>query len=60
MFKALGVLVALYAIYAVFRGEVYARAGAGVRLVSKEDSAEYFWVVVIIYFALSLALITIF
>jgi hypothetical protein len=60
MFKALGILVAVYAIYAVIRGEVYAKSGASGRTVSRDDSPEYFWVVVVIYAGLSIALITVF
>jgi len=60
MFKALGVLVALYAAYAAVTGRVYARSGAWGRTISRQDSPEYFWTVVVIYFGLSLALMTIF
>ena len=46
MFKALGVLVGLYALYAATTGRVYAKAGPGGRTVSREESPEYFWVVI--------------
>lgn len=60
MFKALGVLVALYVIYAVARGEVYAKSGAWGRTVTRADSPEYYWVVIAIYAGLGLALIFVF
>ena len=60
MFKALGVVVLVYAIHAARSGKVYARAGIGGRMVSRDDSPEYFWIVTVIYFALGIALLTIF
>lgn len=60
MFKLLGVLVGLYTILAAFKGEVFAKSGVWGRTISKHDSPEYFWVVIAIYGALSVALLTIF
>lgn len=60
MFKALGLLVALYAVYAVVKGDVYAKSGVWGKTVSRTESPEYFWVVIAIYAALALALATIF
>ncbi len=60
MFKALSVLVGAYALYAAVRGKVYAKSGPWGRTVSREDSPEYFWVVVAIYAGLGVALLTIF
>ena len=60
MFKALGVLLSAYTLYAIVRGEVYAKAGPGGRLVTRRESAGYFWIVIVIYSGLSLALLTIF
>lgn len=60
MFKALGLLVALYTLYAAVKGEVYAKSGAWGKTVSRAESPEYFWVVITIYAALALALVTIF
>lgn len=60
MFKALGLLVALYTLYAALKGEVYAKSGAWGKTVSRAESPEYFWVVIAIYAALALALVTIF
>ena len=60
MFKALGFILAIYTVYAAFTGEVYAKSGASGRTVSKEESPTYFWVVIGIYAALSVALVTVF
>lgn len=60
MFKALGLLVALYTLYAVVKGEVYAKSGGWGKTVSRAEAPEYFWVVIAIYAALALALATIF
>lgn len=60
MFKSLGVLVALYALYAAYTGEVYAKSGPGGRTVTRQNSPEYFWVVVVIYACLGVALIFVF
>jgi hypothetical protein len=60
MFKALGVLVGLYTLYAVIKGEVYAKSGIWGKTISRMDSPAYFWVIVAIYAGLALALATIF
>lgn len=60
MFKVLGILVMAYAVYAAVRGEVYAKAGASGRTVSRAESPEYFWVVIAIYAGLGIAMITVF
>lgn len=60
MFKLLGATLAIYTVYAAVSGEVYAKSGAGGRTVSRQDSPAYFWTVIAIYGALSVALITIF
>ncbi len=60
MFKMLGALVGLYTLFAALQGEVYAKSGPWGRTVSREDSPEYFWVIIAIYAGLSVALITLF
>lgn len=60
VFKLLGILVGIYTIYAVSKGEVFAKSGPWGRTVSREDSPEYFWTVVVIYGGLALALVTVF
>jgi len=60
MFKLLGAAVAIYTLYAVMRGEVHAKDGPGGRIVSRVKSPEYFWMVVVTYTALAIALLTVF
>jgi hypothetical protein len=60
MFKVLGIILALYTVYAIFTGEVYAKSGPGGRPVSRLESPGYFWVVIAIYGALSLSLVAFF
>lgn len=57
LFRFLGVALALYTAYAAATGAVYAKSGAGARLVAKGDSPGYFWAVISIYAALSVALV---
>lgn len=60
MFKLLGALLAVYTAYAAYAGSVYANSGPGGRLVFREESPSYFWVVIAIYSGLSVALLTVF
>jgi hypothetical protein len=62
MFKALGILVALYTLWAAFDGKVYAKQSGlrGGRHVHREDEPRYYWAVIGIYGALSVALLTVF
>ena len=60
MFKLLGVLVALYTIYAVVKVEVVATSGPRARTVVRGESPRYFWCVIVIYAALGLALVFLF
>jgi hypothetical protein len=59
MFKLLGALVGVYTLVAAVKGEVYAKSGVWGRTISKHESPEYFWIVIAIYGALSVALLTI-
>jgi hypothetical protein len=52
--------VGIYTAYAALTGSVYAKSGPGGRLVSREESPEYFWTVIAIYSGLSVALLTVF
>lgn len=56
MFELLGVLLAVYTLYAAAKGEVVAKAGPGARTVLRSESPRYFWCVIIIYAGLALAL----
>ena len=60
MFKTLGVLVLLYVCYAAYAGEVVAKAGIGSTRVSREDAPGSFWVIIVIYTGLGIALLTVF
>lgn len=60
MFKTLGILVGLYTLFAIAKGEVYAKSGVWGRTISKQHSRDYFWIVIAIYAALSVALLTFF
>jgi hypothetical protein len=57
MFKLIGAMVALYTLYAAATGRVVAKSGPWARVVVKQDSPEYFWLVIAIYIGLSIALI---
>jgi len=60
MFDLLGVAVGLYALVAVATGSVWAKSGPGARRISRDQSPHYFWVVIIIYAGLALAMILLF
>jgi hypothetical protein len=62
MFKVLGLLVAAYTLWAAIDGKVYAKAAglAGGRYIARSEEPGYFWVVIAIYGALSIALVTVF
>ena len=60
MFAALGIVVGAYALYAAVVGRVYVKSGPGGRWVSREESPEYFWIAVVIYGGLAVALLTVF
>ncbi len=57
VFKFFGALLALYTLYSAISGTVHAKSGMGGRVVSRQDSPEYFWVVMAIYACLSMALL---
>lgn len=60
MFPGLGIVVLLYVLYAVSQGEVYAKHRWSGRKVVRTESPGYFWVVISVYSALGIALLTIF
>ncbi|MGH8050164.1 MAG: hypothetical protein ACREPB_05840 [Arenimonas sp.] len=60
MFKGLGILLAIYTLYAISQGEVFAKSGVWGNTISKVDSPNYFWAVITVYTLLSIALITVF
>jgi hypothetical protein len=62
VFKALGLVVAAYTLWAAVDGKVYAKQSGlrGGRHVHKTEEPRYFWVVIAIYAGLSVALLTVF
>lgn len=60
MFKALGALLVIYTIYAAVEGKVFAKSGVRGRTINRDESPVYFWIVVGIHAALSIALLTVF
>ena len=60
IFKIIGLCVALYVVFAVVAGEVYAKAGVWGRSISRADSPSEYWMTIVIYAGLAVALFTIF
>jgi len=60
MFRVLGVCLLLYVASALASGKVYAKSGWRGRMVSRAESPDYFVVVIVIYTALGVALLTVF
>jgi len=60
MFKLAGALLVIYTLFAAARGEVYAKSGISGRTIMRAESPAYFWCVIGIYAALSIALIVFF
>jgi len=60
MFKALGIVVAAYTLWAAVGGKVYAKDGWSGRYIVKAEEPRYFWTVIAIYAGLSVALLTVF
>ncbi len=60
MFMFLGIVIGVYTAFAACAGSVYARHGPGGRMIVREESPRYFWVVIACYSALAIALVTIF
>ena len=60
LFDMLGLLMGLYVLYAALTGEVYAKSGVWGRTVSRSESPANFWMTVVIYTGLAVALVTLF
>jgi hypothetical protein len=58
--KFIGAIVGLYALYAAFKGEVYAKSGVWGKVVLRDETPGYFWTVIVIYAGLAVALATLF
>ncbi len=60
IFKALGIILVIYTVFAANAGSVYAKRGVMGHSVEREDSPTYFWLVIGCYAALAIALLTVF
>lgn len=60
LFDLLGACVAIYTAYAAATGRVYVRHRAWGRSVLRSDEPRYFWLNIVIYSLLAVALITVF
>ena len=60
LFDLLGFVVGVYALYSACVGRVFIKSGPGGRWVQRSESPEYFWVSVVIYLGLAIALIAVF
>lgn len=60
VFRGCRVLVAIYTVYAIGRGEVFAKSGSSGKSISIIDSPTYFWAVITVYVFLSIALLSVF
>lgn len=60
LFKLLGLLLALYTLLSVLRGEVYAKERAWGRTFRRAEEPGWFWSIIVIYSGLSIALLTVF
>jgi hypothetical protein len=60
LFKILGVLVALYALYGALSGQVYAKSGVWGKTIMRKESPVDFWMTIAIYTGLAIALETVF
>ncbi len=60
MFKMIGILVAAYAAYCVLRGEVFVKSGVWGKSIFRDESPTAFWVSIVIYAGLAVALVTVF
>jgi hypothetical protein len=60
IFTTIGLALAVYTVYGAWSGEVYAKRGVWGRKIFRENSPVYFWIVISIYAALAIALVTTF
>lgn len=60
LFTGLGILLGVYTLHAAMSGEVFAKSGPWGRTIRQANSPRYFWVVIVIYAGLSIALVTVF
>lgn len=61
LFQGIGILVGLYTLICVLRGEVHAKRGpVGMDTYNRQDQPGRFWSTVVIYGVLSVLLLTVF
>lgn len=60
LFDFLGMLLALYVLYAALSGQVFAKSGAWGKTIARKESPVDFWMTIAIYGGLAVALETIF
>jgi hypothetical protein len=60
MFRLLGVALAVYVAWAVLQGRVHAKRRAWGETIARDAAPERFWTVIVIYSALSAALVFVF
>jgi hypothetical protein len=53
-------MLAFYVLYAAVMGRIYVKSGPWGRVVYREESTEYFWISVVIYAGLAVALVAFF
>ena len=56
LFKIIGMLVALYAICAALSGQVFAKSGAWGKTILRSEAPVEFWMTIVIYAGLAVAL----
>lgn len=60
VFQALGILLAIYVIYALANGTVYAKHRWSYKAFRRDESPGTYWPIIVIYAGLSLALYFVF
>lgn len=60
LFRIIGLLVALYALYAVVAGEVFAKSGIWGKTYTRRETPVNYWMTIVIYAGLAVACETVF
>ncbi len=55
MFKIIAAFIAGYVAYSVLRGEVFIKSGVWGKSISREESPTEFWLAIVIYTGLAIA-----
>lgn len=59
MLKLLGLVVGIYTLISVISGAVHTRGGFKGRRIFRKRESQYFWIVIMIYASVSVALLSI-